>query len=79
MTDFIDMRLREGAAPKMPLEVCLMNLLFNDGGMKRPEDMTVQGEEGLALGLAEVGQVIVDLGRGDGGTMGRHPMLTLLS
>ena len=44
-----------------------------------PEDMTVQGEEGLGLGLAEVGQVIVDLGRGDGGTMGRHPMLTLLS
>ena len=41
--------------------------------------MTVQGEECLGLGLAEVGQVIVDLGRGDGGTMGRHTMLTLLS
>ena len=44
-----------------------------------PEDMTVQGEEGLGLGLAEVGQVIVDLGRGDGSAMGRHPMLTFLS
>ena len=28
--------------------------------------MTVQGEEGFGLGLAEVGKVVVDLGMGDG-------------